>query len=43
MINYDSINHQAKSVEIRPISQTSLNLVIFDKNKGNFREKKMFQ
>ena len=23
--------------------QTSLNLVIFDKNEGNFREKKMFQ
>ena len=22
--------------------QTSLNLVIFDKNEGNFREKKMF-
>ena len=23
--------------------QTSLNLVIFNKNKGNFREKKIFQ
>ena len=23
--------------------QTSLNLVIFDKNEGNFREKKIFQ
>ena len=23
--------------------QTSLNLVIFDRNEGNFREKKMFQ
>ena len=23
--------------------QTSLNLVIFDKNEGNFKEKKMFQ
>ena len=23
--------------------QTSLNLVLFDKNKGNFREKKIFQ
>ena len=43
MINYDSINHQSKSVEIRPISQTSLNLVMFGENGGDFREKKMFQ
>ena len=43
MINYDSINHQAKSIEIRPISQTSLNLVMFSKNDHDFMEQKMFQ
>ena len=43
MINYGSISHQAKFIETRPISQTSLNLVIFGKNDSDFREKKMFQ
>ena len=43
MINYGSINHQAKFFETRPISQTSLNLVIFGKNDVDFREIKMFQ
>ena len=36
-------NHQAKFIETRPISQTSLNLVIFGKNDSDFRKKKMFQ
>ena len=43
MINYGYINHQAKFIATRPILQTSLNLVIFGKNDGDFREKKMFQ
>ena len=43
MISYGYINYQAKFTETRPILQTSLNLVIFDKNEGNFREKKIFQ
>ena len=44
MINYGYINHQIKISENRPIfKQASLNLVIFDKNEGNLREKKMFQ
>ena len=43
MINYDYINHQGKTFETRPISQTSLNLVISGKNDRDFREKKMFQ
>ena len=37
------INHQAKFIETRPILQTSLNLVMFGENGGDFREKKMFQ
>ena len=37
MINYSYINDQAKFIEIRlTLQQTSLNLVIFGKNKGNF-------
>ena len=43
MIIYDYINHQAKFIGTRSILQTSLNLVIFGKNDGDFREKKMFQ
>ena len=43
MIIYVYINHQAKFIGTRPILQTSLNLVIFGKNDGDFREKKMFQ
>ena len=43
MISYGYINHQAKFIETRPVSQTSLNLVIFGKNDGDFREKEMFQ
>ena len=41
MINYGYINHQIKISENRPIfKQASLNLVIFDKNEGNFRGKR---
>ena len=43
MINYDYINHQAKFIETRPVLQISLNLVIFGKNDGDFREKMTFQ
>ena len=43
IINYVYINHQEKFIEIRLFSQTSLNLVIFGKNEGIFREKKMVQ
>ena len=44
IINYGYKNHQTKISENRPILQTTkLNLVIFDKNEGNFREKKIFQ
>ena len=43
MINYGYINHQVKFIETRPILQTSLNLVMFGENGGDFREKKMFQ
>ena len=44
IINYGYINHQTQISENRPIcKQTSLNLIIFDKNEGNFREKKIFQ
>ena len=43
MINYGYINHQAKFIETRPILQTGLNLVIFGKNDGDFREKEVFQ
>ena len=43
MIIYGYINHQAKFIETRPILQTGLNLVIFGKNDGDFREKEMFQ
>ena len=43
MINYCYINHLAKLIENRPILQTSLNLVMFGENDGDFREKKMFQ
>ena len=43
IINCGYINLQTKISENRPIfKQASLNLVIFDKNEGNFREKKMF-
>ena len=43
-INYGYINNQVKISESRALSQQPrLNLVIFDKNEGNFREKKMFQ
>ena len=31
MINYDYINHQAKSIDARSMSQTSDNLVLFGK------------
>ena len=43
MINYGYINHQAKFIETRPVLQTGLDLVIFGKNNGDFREKTMFQ
>ena len=44
IISYGYINHQTKISENRPnCKQTSLNLVVFDKNEGNFREKKIFQ
>ena len=43
MIDYGYINHQAKFIETRPILQTGLNQVIFGKNDGDFKEKKMFQ
>ena len=43
MINYGSISHQAKFIETRHILQTGLSLVIFGKNDGDFKEKKMFQ
>ena len=44
MINYGYINHQTKLGRTDLFcKQTSLNLVIFDKNEGNFREKKIFQ
>ena len=43
MINYGYISHQAKSIENRPISQTSINLDIFGKNDGDIREKNMYQ
>ena len=43
MINYGYISHQAKFIEIRPILQTGLSLLIFDKNDSDFREKKMVQ
>ena len=43
MSNYGYINHQAKSIENRPISQTSLNLDIFGKNDGDIREKNKYQ
>ena len=43
MISYGYIYHQAKFIETSPVSQASLNLVIFGKNDGDFREKKMFQ
>ena len=39
MINYGSVNHQAKFTETRSILQTSVNLVIFGKNDGDFRGK----
>ena len=42
MINFGYINH-AKFIETRPILQTGLNQVIFGKNDGDFKEKKMFQ
>ena len=42
MINYGYISHQAKFIETRPILQTGLNLVIFGKNDGDFREKRCF-
>ena len=44
MINYSYINSQAKF--LRPdlfCKQISLSLVIFGRNEGNFRKKKMFQ
>ena len=41
MINYGYISHQTKISENRLILQTGLNLVIFDNNEGNIREKKM--
>ena len=40
MINYGYTNHQAKFIATRPILQTSLNLVIFGKNDGDFRREK---
>ena len=44
IINYGHINHQTKLGRTDLFcKQTSLNLVIFDKNEGNFREKKIFQ
>ena len=43
MINYGYINHQAKFIENRPILQADLNLIIFGKNDGDFKEKEMFQ
>ena len=43
MINFHYISHQAKSIENRPISQTSINLDIFGKNDGDIREKNMYQ
>ena len=40
MINYGYMNHQTKLVRTDLFcKQTGLNLVIFDKNEGNFREK----
>ena len=43
MINYGYISHQAKFIENRPILQTGLNLVRFDKNAGDFKEEEMFE
>ena len=43
MINYGYINHQAKFIETRRILQADLNLIIFGKNDGDFKEKEMFQ
>ena len=42
MINYGYVNHQTKIRTDLFCKQTSLNLVIFDKNEGNIREKKKF-
>ena len=43
IINYGYINYQTKIRADLFCKETSLNLVIFDKNKGKFREKKIFQ
>ena len=43
MMNYGYINNRAKFTEIRPISQTSLNVAVFGKNECDFRGKEMFQ